>query len=209
MNSFDLSPDGRQVVYSSIDAAGVSKLWLAPLNRRTGPRMLTPTEGLGPVFGRDDEILYRSRENGQGYIFQLQLGSGAIRKVISEPAINSPIVSPDGHWIVSRTPANDQDRTGVVKAYPRDGGTPLMLCARCFPKWTSDGRWLNISGFLLPLAPGKMFPVLGPGGLTEESMRLIPGARAISSASFPGVSSSVYAFEKQSIQRNLYRIVLE
>ena len=145
--------------------------------------------------------------------------TGAIRKAITEPAINSPIVSPDGKWIVSRTPTNDQDRTGVVKAYPRDGGTPLVLCDGCFPKWTSDGRWLNISsdpgaenndGFLLPLAPGKMFPALGPAGLTEESMRRIPGARAISAFSrFPGVSGSVYAFQKQSIQRNLYRIVLE
>jgi eukaryotic-like serine/threonine-protein kinase len=212
MNSFDLSPNGRDVVYSAIDVAGVSKLWMAPLNRRAGPHMLAPREGFGPVFGGDDEILYRARENGQGYIFQLQLGSGVIRKAIAEPAINSPIVSPDGKWIVSRTPANERDRTGVVKAYPRDGGAPLVLCAGCFPRWTSDGRWLHGSpgpGFLLPLAPGKMFPA-GSGGLTVESMRRIPGARAISSPNvFPGVSGSVYAFEKESIQRNLYRIVLE
>ena len=62
---------------------------------------------------------------------------------------------------------------------------------------------------LLPLAPGKMFPVLGPGGLTQESMRRIPGAQAIPAARFPGLSGSVYALEKHTIQRNLYRIVLE
>jgi cytochrome c peroxidase len=43
---------------------------------------------------------------------------------------NSPIVSSDGKWIVSRTPTNDQDRTGVVKAYPRDGGTRARLRRR-------------------------------------------------------------------------------
>jgi Tol biopolymer transport system component len=219
MNSFDLSPDGRQVVYSSIDAAGVSKLWIAPLNRRAGPRMLAPREAIGPVFGGEDEILYRAREEGQSYIFQLQLSTNAIRKAITEPAVNSPIVSPDGKWIVSLAPANDRESTGVIKAYPREGGEPLVLCAGCFPKWTSDGRWLyvssnpgqdGVSGFLVPLAMGKMFPPMGPGGLTKESMGRIPGARPISATNvFPGVSAPVYAFEKQSIQRNLYRIVLE
>jgi len=60
------------------------------------------------------------------------------------------------------------------------------------------------------LAPGKAFPVLPPEGLnTEADLQKVPVTSVIERAvGFPGLNASSYAFEKEFVQRNLYRIWL-
>src|SRR5262245_2873437 len=47
-SSYDISPDGRQVVVASRDNGGKSRLWLAPLDRRSPPRQIPGIEGEQP-----------------------------------------------------------------------------------------------------------------------------------------------------------------
>ena len=219
LNSFDISIDGRQVVFSSIGDNGKSRIWLAPLNRRTSPKMLPPEEGLGPVFGGSNEVYFRGPEGDQWYIFELKLDTGQNRKFITEPAVNAPMASPDGQWIISRVPVEGQDTSAVVKAYPRKGGKPVLVCAGCFTMWSRDSRSLflltapgNFSGggrtFIIPLPKGRSLPPLPLSGLNSDADVLrLPGVRVLNEVNlFPGISESTYAFEKQFVQRNLYRI---
>ena len=60
--SYDISPDGRQVVVASRDNGGKSRLWLAPLDRRSPPRQIPNIEGGQPVFGANGEIFFRRIE---------------------------------------------------------------------------------------------------------------------------------------------------
>lgn len=222
ITSFDISLDGQRAVFSAIDADGKSHIWLARLDRRSSPQQLLQTEALGPVFGSDGEVYFRGPEGALAYIYELSLLSGGVRKFVSDPAINSPIVSPDGQWIVSTTPLASQDSPAVVKAYPKSGAEPRVVCERCFLKWTRDGKSLFLSfgggnvmpegkTFVIALPRGKAFPDLPERGIkTEADVRKLPVIRVIDRAYvFPGVTSSVYALGHQTTQRNLYRIVIQ
>ena len=63
---------------------------------------------------------------------------------------------------------------------------------------------------VIALVPGQALPEFPPGGVeTEAQVRKLPNVRVIDHAGvFPGVTSSVYAFQRQVVQRNLYRITI-
>ena len=220
--SFDISSDGQRCVFSAFGADGKSYIWLARLDRRSSPQQLLPQEALGPVFGSDEDVYFRALEGKLSYIYELKLGSGRVRKFVTDPVINSPIISPDGQWIVSTTPLTGQDDPAVVKAYPKSGAESRVVCQRCFLKWTRDKESLFVSfggGSIMPegktyvftLPRGKAFPDLPVGGIkTEADVRKLRVTSVIDHAYvFPGVTSSVYAFDHQIAQRNLYRIAIQ
>ncbi len=62
--------------------------------------------------------------------------------------------------------------------------------------------------YVLPLPPGKMLPNIPPGGFQSEAeIATLPGVRVIDVADVaPGPTPDVYAFSRQTVQRNLYRI---
>jgi Tol biopolymer transport system component len=218
VTSYDISPDGESVVYASVDAAGKSRAWLARLDRRTPPTQLSPPEALGPVFGGENDVFFRGREGELWYIHQLKLESGQIRKFTEESALNSPVISPDRRWIVSWVPIAAKDTTTVVKAFPTDGGAPVTICSSCYLKWPRDqnAMFLSFAGnagdggitYVLRLAHGKALPDFPSGGvLTEEELKRMPNLTTVKQpVVFPGVTSSVYAFDRGFVQRNLHRI---
>ena len=224
INSYDISSDGERVVFAAGGADGKSRIWLARVDRRSPPTLLPPAEALGPVFGRDGEVYFRGPEANLWYLYALELDSGRIRKFTSEQAVNSPTISPDGQWILSWVPVAGKDTTTVLKAFPKDGGTPITICDSCFLKWTRDQKHLFFSfgagdanngdgmgaTFVITLAPGRAVPDFPPGGVESgEQLRKMPNVRVIDRIGlFPGATSSVYAFQRQFVQRNLYRVTL-
>jgi len=218
VTSYDISPDGESVVYASVDAAGKSRAWLARLDRRTPPTQLPPPEVLGPVFGGDGDVFFRGREGALWYIYQLKLESGQIRKFTEESAVNSPVISPDRRWIVSWVPNAGKDTTTVVKAFPTDGGPPVTICSSCYLKWPRDQNavFLSFAGngdeggttYVLRLAPGKALPDFPSGGVrSEDELKQMPILTTVKRPLvFPGATSSVYAYDRSFVQRNLHRI---
>ena len=61
---------------------------------------------------------------------------------------------------------------------------------------------------LLGLAPGRALPEIPPGGFRSEAeIARLPRVRVIDSADVaPGPTPEVYAFSRETVQRNLYRI---
>ena len=66
-----------------------------------------------------------------------------------------------------------------------------------------DGRT-----YIVPLQQGKVLPPMPPGGFrSEDEIARLPGARYDATPSAPPVlSRDIYAFERRTVQRNLYRI---
>jgi hypothetical protein len=62
--------------------------------------------------------------------------------------------------------------------------------------------------YILPLSPGQMVPESIVHGLPSEPEILkLPGVRVIPwSNVVPGPTADIYAFTRESVQRNLYRI---
>jgi hypothetical protein len=110
-------------------------------------------------------------------------------------------------------------------ALPVGGGTGVRLFRASSGnpvKWSRDRQRLFVaiasdsySGgagqtFVVPLTAGAMLPELRPHGFAVDSdMSKLPGVRVIDAPdATPGLSTDVYAFSRERIQRNLYRIPL-
>ena len=133
-------------------------------------------------------------------------------------AVNSPIVTPDRKWILSYVPKDAKDTSAVLKAFPTGEGTPFIVCARCFPKWTRDQTHLFFSfvlnqraaEFIIPLPPGKAFPKWPANGVASEAdIKQLANVQLLQDAGvFPGTTPSTFALVRDTVQRNLYRIAL-
>ena len=218
ISSYDISHDGKRVTFAAIDPDGAYRIWVAGLDRRSPPRQLPPVNAIGPVFSPSGEIYFRADEAGHNHIFAIRKDGGGMRKISDEVAINAPMISPDGAWVVATlesTGDNNSTITGdnnssITKAFPTRGGAPVTLCGWCIVKWSRDGKSMFVSygnandvgdNFVIGLAPGKMLP---------DKMEGNPGTGAIHEAMvFPGIDSSTYAFRRRTVQRNLYRIRLD
>ena len=99
--------------------------------------------------------------------------------------------------------------------FPVPGGDPVIIGGNTLLHWSSNGEALWISAgpvpdgqtYVVPLSPGKVLPPMPPGGFaTEQDITRLPGAHLIDVTGAPGPSRDVYAFERRTVQRNLYRI---
>jgi eukaryotic-like serine/threonine-protein kinase len=58
MVSYDMSPDGKQVVYTSVGRDGISQLWLAPIDRSSPARQIGHSGETSPHFGPQGQIFF-------------------------------------------------------------------------------------------------------------------------------------------------------
>lgn len=211
---YAISRDGKQIVMEAPDSEGKPRLWLAPLDRRSPPRQIPGVEGRSAQFGPSGEIFFRYTEGSSGFVYRVMPDGTGLRKALEQPVFHLVAVSPDGRWIEAwaRNPAAGRS---AVQMFPLAGGSPIFIGGTTFLRWSSRGDTLWITGgavpdgrsYIVPLPPGKMLPRVPPEGLvSNEVIAGLPGARSIDATGSPGPSPDVYAFERRTVQRNLYRI---
>jgi serine/threonine protein kinase/dipeptidyl aminopeptidase/acylaminoacyl peptidase len=220
-NSFDVSPDGKQIALDSLDAKGESHLWVATLDRRSPPRKLeSDSPERNPVFGPAGDLFFQAQEGGLTYLYRRPLAGGQRSKVTPNPVVRFETVSADGKWVVAEAPTADKEMTRGVVAYRVNDGTAKRVCySLCVVRWTGDGKFLYIelpggggaSGifktFVVPLHPGESFPALPDGGIKSESdLARLRGVRAVNNVIHPGPDVSLYAFDRSTEHRNIYRV---
>jgi Tol biopolymer transport system component/predicted Ser/Thr protein kinase len=208
---YDISPDGRQVVMASPDNGGKLRLWLAPLDRRSPPRQIPNVEGGQPVFGASGEIFFHSLEGTSAFLYRVREDGGGLRKAIDLSIVGIMGFSPDRNWLVLGS------RGGFV-IFAVDGGAPLQtrMQGRTLLRWSGDGKNLFVhrtltsrdKTYVFPLTPGRPLPESFIDGLpSEQAIVKLPGVRVIASTDVaPGRTADTYAFTRESVQRNLYRI---
>jgi serine/threonine protein kinase len=218
-SAFDISRDGRQVVVESIDAQGRHLLWLAPLDRRSPPRQIPNVEGDGPLFGPGSDVFFRRREGAYGFVYRVRQDGTGLRRVSAHPVIELEAVSPDERWIVAYARPSEE-QTGVMLALPDGGGRPVGIYgAGTRVKWSLDGRtlYLSLSGgsmsfagktYAVPLKGSGVLPDVPSGGYESEGeIAAVPGVRIIDAVDIaPGPTLETYAYSRQTVQRNLYRV---
>jgi len=226
--AYDVSPDGRRVVVQAPDRHGTSRLWVAPLDRGLPPQQVPNVQGTDPMFGKDGEIFFHDRGQDLTAICRVREDGTALRKALEQPLVRQGFspdtqwvmrgVSPDGKWLVAVGPADE-----ALYAFPLAGGTPVRIYSNDLLvfKWSLDAKLLFISGrtsfpwgggqtYVVPLSPGQTFPEIPPGGFRSEAdLRQVPGVRVIDSYDVaPGPVPDVYAYSRETVHRNLYRIPL-
>jgi serine/threonine protein kinase len=224
---YDLSRDGRQLVFHARDQDGKQRLWLAPVNRRSPPRFIPNVEGDSPLFAPSGEIYFRRPEGSYGYAYRVRPDGSGLTRVNEYPVISTNGMSQDGKWLVvyARYTRPGLEPEGATMAFPIDGGPGFRIFgpSSLTPlNWSHDGRLLFWSTsatsygggagktYVVPLPAGRMWPEIPPHGFAVAAdIEKLPGVRVIDAPdATPGLSGEVYAFSRERIQRNLYSIPL-
>jgi hypothetical protein len=76
--------------------------------------------------------------------------------------------------------------------------------------WIFRGAVPNDRTYIVPLPRGTALPQIPKGGFqSEEEVATLPGARRLDTEGAPGPSLGMYAFERNTVQRNLYRVPIQ
>jgi serine/threonine protein kinase len=217
---YELSRDGKEVVFSVRRPDGQSEIWLALLDRRAPPRLVTRA-GDSVTFGPGEDLLFRSLENEANANFLARVAKdGSRRQRVSErPILNKFGSSPDGNWTLVWEPGTGGHATPITAAISTTGDDSQRLCTEqpCRGRWSADGRFLYLAPssqdftLALPLPAGTSLPPLPTAGLPAAARDRagLPGATLIDhEGAAPGPDPSKYAFVRTALQRNLFRIPL-
>ena len=176
MLAYDVSPDGKQVVYCAARRVERRRLWLAPLDRSAPPRRIGDSGETRPHFGPRGQILFQATEGNFNYLEQINPDGSGRSKVAPYPISYIQGFSPGRRWVMAMVPVGEGPRVAPV-AIPVDGGPPRVICANyCVPKWSSTGDFLVIPveapsrtgpgrSLAIPAGPGETLPELPPGGI--------------------------------------------
>jgi hypothetical protein len=212
---YDISRDGRQVVMEIHDEEDKHQLWVAPLDRSAPPRRIPNVEGSSPRFGSMGEIYFLHNNESATFTYRVFTDGTGLKKAIERPVLALTNISPDGQWLGAWA-SMPGGKPSAVQLFPLAGGTPIVIGSNTAFQWSSTGDTLWIRGgpvpysriYVVPLPAGKILPKISADGFrSEQEIASLPGAHWINApAGGPGPTSEIYAFEKRTIQRNLYRI---
>jgi eukaryotic-like serine/threonine-protein kinase len=220
ITAYAISHDEKEVAFTTTNADDRSQIWLAPLDRRTPPRLIV--EGGDQVsFGAPGELIFRSRGEKNALV-RIKVDGPGREQIPTVSVLEKGEVSPDGEWVIILAPATGDRPVVEVMAVPIHGGVPRRVCETCTAGWSPDGKFFYVSGDLktstsaarrtvaIPVPAGKPLPDFPVGGITDlKQAAAFPGARTIEEGLIsPGSDPSTYVFTKTDSQRNLFRIPL-
>jgi Tol biopolymer transport system component len=221
MEHYDVSEDGKRIVFLSVDDSGHSQLWIAPLDGSSQPRRLNSTEYSDrALFDPHGGVLFVGGEKGVSYLYHVNEDGSGLRKLLPKPVTFLYAISPDGKalslWVGEDV---------VIFAY--DGSTRTLICKGCatageenrgvtpaLVSWSPDQRFMYIhrtrerETYAIPLRAGQLLPPLPAGGPASlGDLAKLPGAILLREPrAFAGSSPYIYAYPRVSTHRNIYRI---
>jgi Tol biopolymer transport system component len=215
VKDFDISRDDLEVLYTTVKS-GEPQIWIAPLDRRSSPRLLTRSGDHGS-FGANGEVVFRQLDERVNYLARVSKDGSGRQRISSIAVIDKQGVSPDGEWVVAATAEEGKDASRNVLAIPIHGGVAQTICQeRCIARWSDDGRmfYLDIATgamrgktVAIPVPAGQTLPVV-PDAVADRSDEWVTaaGARVLdgSTSAQPGIER--FVFVKTNVQRNLFRI---
>jgi Tol biopolymer transport system component/predicted Ser/Thr protein kinase len=229
VSAYDLALDGR-VVTAVPDSDGVSHLWLAWLDGREAPRRIPGAVGDNPRFGAGDEIIFRAAEGDGFYLFRID-DKGEGKRKISAERVATVIgrVSPNGEWLSSSLAYGNGGIESAV-LLSTVGLPPVQLltgsvggsAARL--RWSPDGQRAYLSvqigeqsafgngvTYVMPIPAGSTLPQIPSGGLrSHEEIAALPGVETLPYGDVAlGPTPGTYAYSREVVTRNLYRIPLD
>ena len=223
-HTYDISPDGRQIVVTVLGQKGEHRLWLVPFDRQLRPREIPNAEGDSPLFGSSGEIFFRGLEGNSAFVYRIRDDGTGLQKVFDRPVASLSGISPDGHWLVVKVPGTDGSSTVALPVHQDSAVRAIATTAISFTDlevhWFTDAKsiyfripanesWAAGRTYVLPLIKGSMWPKIPLKGFQSEAdITKVPGSTLLSEFDCPGPTPEIYAFVRMTVQRNLFRIPL-
>jgi Tol biopolymer transport system component len=214
VTAYAISRDEKEVAFTTTNGDGPSQIWLAPLDRRTPPRLIVKAADQ-VSFGAPGELIFRSLAKGNA-LARIKLDGTELLQIPTVSFLEKGDVSPDGEWVIIYAQSTGERPDFEALAVPIRGGTPIKVCGNgCSATWSADGKFFYVGStagrtFALPVPAGKALPQLPVGGINIlDRTAGLPGAVTIEGGLIsPGSDPSTYVFTKTDSQRNLFRIPL-
>jgi eukaryotic-like serine/threonine-protein kinase len=222
MIDFDISPDGKQVVYTTAVRDGTMQLWIATVDR-SSPAMKVNVSGVrSPHFGAGGQILVQQTEGNANYLEQMNSDGSHRSKIFPYPIGEFQSVSPGRRWVTAEVPRAPDTNLPAIMAIQLADGAPRRICAPyCLTRWSTDGKFLFVSveepsrtspgrSLAIPVGPVESLPDLPVGGIAPlAEPRVVEGAESVGRAELvPGKDPEHYAWVNTTVHRNLYQISL-
>ena len=117
---YDISRDEKEVAFTTTDSGGESQIWLAPLDRRTPPRLIARA-GDQVSFGADGDLVFRSLEATTNVLVRIKKDGSGRERVTTVPVLDKFGVSPDGEWVIVFSPGAGANtlRCDARRTHPR------------------------------------------------------------------------------------------
>ncbi|HTB95693.1 MAG TPA: winged helix-turn-helix domain-containing protein [Terracidiphilus sp.] len=222
MAAFDLSPDGKQVLYATAASDRQAPLWVAPVDRSSPATRVSIFDVQTPHFGDHGQILFQRTEGSRNYLERMNPDGSPRAKVFPYPIADFQNVSPGRHWAIVNVAGTPESGRTAIMAIPLNGGVPHRICASfCTPRWSPDGKFLFVPvedpsrtdpgrSLAIPLGAGETLPILPEGGIAPSAKPdVVRGAKSVARGELtPGRDLEHYAWVNTTIHRNLYRISL-
>ncbi len=220
MHDFDISKDGKRVLYSCRSSQGATDLCIASIDGNSTLRRIPVPGALFPRFGTPGKLFFDYVDGNSRYFEEINEDGSGRQKVLPAPVFDDVLVSPARRWLFSAfsMPSSDVQ----FRAISLQGDAAKTYCSTpCYPYWSPDGKWLyvpveNAAGtnpgrsLAIPIGPNETLPEFPAGGIepgTEPSA--MPGSVSINRERvIPSSDPAVYAYLSVNTQRNLYRITL-
>ncbi len=219
---YDVSPDGQKVVFAALDGARKSHIHLAWLDHRAPPKQLSSVEADSPRFdpGDDGSIYCRVIEGALTFIDRMSTNDGQRERAVPTPVSSFLSISSDGKWLVGHLSTSGAGSNAPIAAFPATGGRARPLCSICDAiLWAPRGRYFVLvfaslgfqrgGTYVVRLDPGEVFPRLPDPGILSQADLMALGAAYVGEGFLSlGPDPSVYAFTRETNQRNIYRVPL-
>ena len=217
---FSLSPDGKRVVYDSLDENGKHRLWLASLDRRFAPKLVSAAGGeADPVYGSSGKLYFRAAEGDAEYLYRMNDDGSQREKLSPDPIIALLAVSPNERFVEVRRPIQGEEDSTAVEVVSLVGDPVVRICYYyCQVSWSGDGKVLyfllpsmksstDTLTYVVPLAPGAALPPLPTKGVRSEAdLRSHASLQLIEEGVSRGPNPSIYSYSKRTAHSNLYRV---
>jgi Tol biopolymer transport system component len=84
---YDVSTDGKRVVFAALDAEGRSAIWLASLTPSFAPKRITQNEAYRPFFRSEGAIFYLSKVGAEDFVYSMNEDGTGQKRVVPDPVI--------------------------------------------------------------------------------------------------------------------------
>ena len=224
MLDYDLSADESEVAFTTQGDAG-PEIWIAPVDRRTPPRLVASNADQ-VSFGPGHDLIARVHQAQANVVMRISK-DGARRQAIDAPPVHEKgQVSPDGRWVIVYSPGSGTTEPVATFAVPADGGSARRICMPyCDAGWSADGRHFTLgvdldlasgvpsSTLVVPLAEPSSIPELPEGGVHAifeyTALAKRPGTIALEHGGVSiGSDPGTYVFTKAEFHTNLFQIPL-
>jgi Tol biopolymer transport system component len=135
MQHYDISADGRRVVFVAAGETESSPIWVAALDGSAPPRRLVDKDGLAAFFGANGDVLFAAREGATHFLYRVKEDGTDLTKLTQ--VFNIFAISPDGRWVSAQQPPNSGTSSSLVSTI----GEPSVLLSKRATSPARSKRW--------------------------------------------------------------------